>query len=59
MLTGTFKPPKGAAMPINEGRMRGDQIRFMAGNKIYTGKVTGNKMEGVFVTETKWEATKR
>ena len=58
MLTGTLTSA-GGSQPISNGRMRGDQIRFTAGNKIYTGRVSDNRMDGVFATETRWQATRR
>ena len=58
MLTGTLKSASGST-PITNGRMRGDQISFMVGDKIYTGRVNEGRMEGVFATETKWQATRR
>jgi SAM-dependent methyltransferase len=58
MLTGTLKSP-GGTTPIANGRMRGDQITFMVGDRIYNGRVDGNRMEGVFAIETKWQATRR
>ena len=39
--------------------MRGDQITFVAGDRVYRGKVNGDRMEGVFGTETKFQATRR
>ena len=58
MLTGTLTSG-GNSTPITDGKMRGDRITFTVGDKIYTGRVDGNKMEGVFAVETKWEATRR
>jgi len=58
MLTGNLKSASGTT-PIANGRMRGDQIRFTVGDKIYTGRVENGKIEGVSAVETKWSATKR
>jgi SAM-dependent methyltransferase len=58
MLSGTLKSPRGAT-EISEGRMRGDQITFKVGDRIYRGKVTDNRMEGVFGTETGFKASRR
>jgi hypothetical protein len=47
--------------PISDGKLRGDQIRFMVGTAEYTGKVTGNRMEGSVRgagSATMWTATK-
>ena len=32
--------------PIADGKLRGDQIRFTVGSVEYTGRVTGNRIEG-------------
>ena len=56
-LTGTL----GSAEIVN-GRMRGEEILFTAGNANYTGRVNGNRMEGSVVAggkTTPWQATKR
>jgi SAM-dependent methyltransferase len=58
MLRGTLKSPHGTTT-ITNGKMRGDQITFMVGDKIYKGRVADNRMEGVFSTETRWHATRR
>lgn len=58
MLTGTLKSP-GGTTAITNGKMRGDQITFMIGDKIYNGRVAGDRMEGVFMTEARWEALRR
>jgi len=60
MLSGTFR--SGAnALPISEGKMRGDQISFTAGNARYSGRVTGNSIEGTVTTggaSSPWRATR-
>jgi len=58
MLRGTLKTP-GGTTAITNGKMRGDQITFMVGDRIYNGRATDNRMEGVFSTETRWQATRR
>jgi SAM-dependent methyltransferase len=58
MLTGTLKSAN-ESIPITNGKMRGEQITFMVGDRVYRGMVNGNRMEGVFATETKWQATRR
>ena len=43
------------------GRLSGEQITFKAGDTEYTGKVTGDRMEGTATTSGKtqsWSATK-
>ena len=39
--------------------MNGEHISFTSGNKVYTGRVTGNRMEGTAADGTKWQATRR
>ena len=58
MLTGTLKDAK-ASTPITNGKMRGEEITFNVGDRIYQGRVADNKIAGVFSTETKWTATRR
>ncbi len=45
---------------ISEGRLRGKEISFKTNGAIYTGLVTGSKIEGTYATEGKskdWSAT--
>jgi SAM-dependent methyltransferase len=60
MLTGNLKNGNVVA-PISAAKMNGDQITFTAAGTQYSGKVNGNKIEGVAKGgsgETKFEATK-
>lgn len=54
MLTGNVN-----AAPISNAKMRGAEITFTAGGKMYTGRVNGNRMEGSASDGTKWQATRR
>ncbi|HEY8580195.1 MAG TPA: class I SAM-dependent methyltransferase [Beijerinckiaceae bacterium] len=45
-VTGTVKRGNVVA-PISDGKLKGDEITFTAGDSTYTGKVTGDSMEGV------------
>ena len=54
MLTGNVN-----AAPISNAKMRGTEITFTAGGKLYTGRVNGNRMEGVASDGSKWQATRR
>lgn len=56
-LTGTLKSG-GNSTAISDAKMQGDRITFKVGDRIFRGRVDGNKMEGVFAAETKWEATR-
>ena len=44
MVTGTLTN-NGKALPVSEGKLRGDQITFTAGGAQYTGRVNGNAIE--------------
>jgi len=52
MVSGSLKNGANAAQ-ISNGKMHGDQITFTAGGKTYTGKVSGNTIEG-----SGWKATR-
>ena len=60
MISGTLN--SGAkTTPVN-GKLRGDQISFTAGGAQYTGRVSGNAIEGTFKlagNNGKWRATRR
>jgi precorrin-6B methylase 2 len=46
---------------IKDGRLRGEEITFKTNDRIYTGRVSGNKMEGIVRDssgEKKWTATR-
>jgi SAM-dependent methyltransferase len=46
---------------LREGRLRGNEITFRVNDRLYTGKVTGDKMEGTVKEssgEKKWSATR-
>lgn len=49
MVSGTF-----AGKPITDGRLRGDELKFTAGGTHYTGKVSGQTIQG-----GRWTATKK
>ena len=53
MVSGTF-----AGAPISDGKLRGDRIEFNVGNARYTGKVTGNVIQGVAAAGGNWRATR-
>ena len=46
--------------PLSNGRLRGDQITFTAGNMQYTGRVNGNTIEGMIKGGSggAWRATR-
>ena len=54
MLTGTLN-----AAPISNAKMRGSEITFIAGGKVFTGRVAGKRMEGTASDGSKWQATQR
>ena len=59
MLAGTLKTG-GNTLTIANGRLRGDQISFSAGNAEYTGRVNGNTMQGTVKGSSSgsWNATR-
>jgi precorrin-6B methylase 2 len=62
-LTQEFQKVSGTlgTTPIAEGRLSGEQISFKVGDTQYTGKVSGDRMEGTATTSGKtqsWTATK-
>ena len=47
--------------PIENGRMRGDQMTFTSSGADYSGRVTGARVEGTVVSDGKtrnWSATR-
>ncbi|MBI2350771.1 MAG: class I SAM-dependent methyltransferase [Deltaproteobacteria bacterium] len=60
MLSGALKSGSNTT-PITNGRLLGDQITFSAGGAEYTGRVSGNVMEGSVksgASSGKWKATR-
>ena len=60
MISGTLGAGNGAT-PITNGKMNGDQVSFTAGAARYTGRVSGNTMEGAVKSggsSTNWRATR-
>lgn len=53
VLTGSL-----GSEPISDGRLNGSEITFKVGSTQYTGRVTGNTMEGS-VSGQRWTATRR
>lgn len=61
IISGTMKTGNGTER-IAQGKMRGDEISFVAGGLAYTGKVKGNVIEGTATTPSgtaTWRATRR
>ena len=59
MVSGTLS--SGGTSTAVSGKLKGDQITFTAGNAEYTGRVTGDKMEGSVKgggTNTNWSASR-
>ncbi|MDB5811965.1 MAG: SAM-dependent methyltransferase [Betaproteobacteria bacterium] len=59
-VAGTLKTG-GNAVAITNGKLRGDQISFTAGNTEYSGRVTGKGMEGTTrgASAGPWNATRK
>jgi precorrin-6B methylase 2 len=59
-FSGTLKSGPNTAV-VKNGKLSGDLIRFSIGDAIYTGRVNGDTMEGVYESSgmtAKWKATK-
>jgi SAM-dependent methyltransferase len=59
-VSGSLKSGSGLT-PVAEGRLRGEEIRFTAGGAEYSGRVTGNSMQGTVHAAGKtspWTATR-
>jgi SAM-dependent methyltransferase len=56
MITGTLKA-EGNIRPVT-GRLNGEQITFTVGDTQYTGRVSGNAIEGISQTMANWRATR-
>lgn len=54
MIAGTYHID-GVAVPIENGRLRGEELRFTVNNVVYTGRISGNTMTGVAQGRTKRE----
>jgi hypothetical protein len=57
MISGTLKSGNNST-PIANGKLNGDQITFNANGVLYTGRVSGNVMEGSVSTGGSWKATR-
>lgn len=60
LISGTLKI-KDKSYPINDGRLKGEEITFKIDDRLYNGKVNGSRMEGTAEkgsTKTKWTATR-
>jgi precorrin-6B methylase 2 len=60
MLSGSLRSSDGTS-PIEDGRLRGDQISFNLAGAQYTGRVNGNAMEGTVTSggnKSTWSATR-
>ncbi len=58
MLTGTLKSGS-TSSAIANGKLNGDQISFSAGGVDYSGRVSGNSIEGLAKTGAAWKATRK
>jgi SAM-dependent methyltransferase len=48
----------GNTVQIANGKLNGDQITFNAAGSLYTGRVTGNGMEGIISSGGDWKASR-
>jgi precorrin-6B methylase 2 len=62
IVSGTLSSSSGAPAPIVNGRMRGDQLTFTSGGAEYTGRLSGDAIEGTVTANGKtsnWKATRK
>ena len=60
MISGTMKSGSASA-PVANGKLHGDQINFSAGSAQYSGRVSGNAINGTVTSNgsnTSWRATR-
>lgn len=60
MITGTLTV-NGTSVAIRDGRIRGEEVSFSANGARYTGRISGNTINGTVVsgdTNSKWSATR-
>ena len=57
MLSGTLQA-HGKTMPIENGRVRGEEVSFTAGGVQYSGKVNGKRIDGKTASGAQWSATR-
>jgi hypothetical protein len=57
MVTGTLKSSDNSAQ-IENGRVSGDRVTFVAGGTQYSGRVAGNAMEGSLSSGANWNASR-
>ena len=57
MLSGTLRAG-GKTLPLQSGKVRGDEVVFTAGGVEYTGKVNGKRIDGATRTGAAWSATR-
>jgi hypothetical protein len=57
MISGTLRRG-GNTVKIANGKLNGEQITFNAGGTLYSGRVSGNSIEGTLSTGGNWKATR-
>jgi hypothetical protein len=59
MLEGQARAGNNAS-PVREGRLRGEEVSFNIGGRTFTGKVSGDRMEGTSRggSEARWTGTR-
>jgi SAM-dependent methyltransferase len=57
MISGTLRRG-GKTLKIANGKLTGDQVSFNAGGSVYTGRVSGNGMEGTISSGGNWQASR-
>jgi hypothetical protein len=62
MVSGTLKLANNVIAPLTNGKLKGDEITFKAGDAEYTGRINGDTIEGIRKSgggEAPWRATRR
>jgi hypothetical protein len=57
MISGTLKSA-GGITKLSNGKLNGEQITFNAGRTRYTGRVSGNEIQGATNSGANWKATR-
>jgi SAM-dependent methyltransferase len=57
VISGSLKRA-GSTAQVSNGKLHGDQILFNLGGSLYSGRVSGNSMEGTISSGGNWKATR-
>jgi hypothetical protein len=57
MISGSLRRG-GKTVQLANGKLNGDRITFNAGGSVYTGRASGNGMEGTLSSGGNWQASR-